>query len=328
MNYPKISIIIPTFNEGKRIGNCLSSIFSQDYPKEKLEVIVVDNESTDDTLSILRKFPVKVFTNKIKNTLVSKRIAFDKSHGRYYMWIDADMEISSKDTVRRLVTPLLEDSRLAGSFGYYATKGDESPLTKFFNMDISQKDPIFQFFTPAVTETIVEKRKNYDVCLYEKGKIPPHCIGFLRKDLVKKTLHLQDNKLMELDILAHLVDMGHPYFAFVPVSVYHYFMPNLKVLLKKRLRHISRNYLGQKFKRSYTWFDLKNPKDIMKIFIWTIYAHLFFPELIRGIYKSIKHKTWVGMYQPIVSLLETDVIIFGFIYYYIYFYLNSNNHPK
>lgn len=321
MNYPKVSIIIPTFNEAQRIGNCLNSIFSQNYPKDKLEVVVVDNESTDSTVKILKKFPVKIIVSKIKNTLVSKRIAFDNSHGIFYMWVDADMEMSSKNMIKKLVTPLLEDIQLAGSFGYYSTKGDESSLTKFFNLDISQKDPIFQFFTPAINETIIEKRGNYDVCLYKKGKIPPHCIGFLRTTLVKKTLHLQDNKLMELDILAHLVNMGHQRFAFVPVSVHHYFMPNLKTLLRKRLRHISRNYLGQKFKRSYTWFDLKNPKDILKIFIWVLYVHLFLPELIRGIYKSIRHKTWVGMYQPIVSLIETDLIIYGFIYYYLYFSL-------
>lgn len=319
MNYPKISIIIPTFNEEKRIGNCLLSIFTQDYPKEQLEVIVVDNESTDNTLHILKKFPLKIIVNKIKNTPLSKRIAFDKSRGIFYMWFDADMEMSSKDTVKKLIIPLLEDNQLTGSFGYFATKGDESTLTKFFNMDINQRDPVFQFFTPSITETIIEKRKNYDVCLYTKSKIPPHCIGFLRKDLVKETLRLQDNKLMELDILVHLVNMGHQRFAFVPVAIYHYFMPNLKILLKKRLRYISRNYLGQTFERSYKWFNLKNPLDIAKIIIWVIYANLFIPELIRGVYKSIKYKTWIGIYQPVVSLLETDVIICGFVYYYLRF---------
>jgi hypothetical protein len=83
------------------------------------------------------------------------------------------------------------------------------------------------------------------------------------------------------------------------------------------LRNISRNYLGQSFARSYTWFDLKKPRDVIKILIWVIYATLFIPELLRGIYKSIKYKTWVGLYQPIVALTETYVVMFGFVYYYI-----------
>ena len=40
-NFPKISIIIPTYNEKDTIHSCLYSIFNQDYPKEKMEFIIV-----------------------------------------------------------------------------------------------------------------------------------------------------------------------------------------------------------------------------------------------------------------------------------------------
>ena len=52
--WPKISLVIPTINEERNIKNCLDSVFSQDYPRSKLEVIVVDDESTDGTLAIVR----------------------------------------------------------------------------------------------------------------------------------------------------------------------------------------------------------------------------------------------------------------------------------
>ena len=120
---------------------------------------------------------------------------------------------------------------------------------------------------------------------------------------------------MDLDNIVHLVRLGYKYFAYVEVGTYHYFVPNLKTLLKKRLRNISKNYLGQDFERAYKWFDLRNPSDILKILLWIIYVHLVVPETLRGIYKSIKFRTYVGLYQPLVSLLETDVIIFGFLHY-------------
>ncbi len=43
--FPLISIIITTKNEEKNIGRCLESIFKQSYPKEKIEIMVVDNNS-------------------------------------------------------------------------------------------------------------------------------------------------------------------------------------------------------------------------------------------------------------------------------------------
>ena len=51
---PKISYCVFTYNEEKRIEGSLTSIFNQDYPKDKLEVIVVDDNSSDKTLDIAR----------------------------------------------------------------------------------------------------------------------------------------------------------------------------------------------------------------------------------------------------------------------------------
>ena len=50
-NEKKVSIIIPCYNEEDKIANCLISIQNQDY--ENYEIIVIDNNSTDETLSIL-----------------------------------------------------------------------------------------------------------------------------------------------------------------------------------------------------------------------------------------------------------------------------------
>lgn len=320
--YPLLSIILPTYNEEDIIERCLSSIFMQDYPHEKLEVIIIDNSSTDKTLEIAKKFPVKILHNKkIKDAEVSKRIGFEHSKGSLYMWIDADMEIASSGWIIKMVEPLLEDVSIVGSLSCFKIKGDETPLTKFLTLDANQRDPIYQFFSPSIFQTIRENKNGYSICIFKKGMIPTHGFGIFKKDAVEKTIHLQGNKLMELDILAHLVNQGFNRFAFIPDGIYHYLMPDLRTLLWKRIRNIKRVYLGQAFKRSYTWFDLKNPKDIIKIFIWILYVNLFLPELIRGIYKSIHYRTWVGMYQPFVSLLETDIIIFALIYYFAYYRL-------
>ena len=58
-NFPKISVIIPCRNEEKFIGKCLDSILNQDYPKEKMEVLVVDGMSEDRTREIIEKFKIQ-----------------------------------------------------------------------------------------------------------------------------------------------------------------------------------------------------------------------------------------------------------------------------
>ena len=54
--YPFVSIIIPCRNEGKFIGKCLDTVLEQDYPKENLEILVVDGMSEDKTREIARNY--------------------------------------------------------------------------------------------------------------------------------------------------------------------------------------------------------------------------------------------------------------------------------
>jgi len=50
---PLVSVIIPTLNSAKTLKDCLESIVAQDYPKDKIEIIIADGSSTDGTLEIM-----------------------------------------------------------------------------------------------------------------------------------------------------------------------------------------------------------------------------------------------------------------------------------
>jgi len=63
---PYISIIVCTFNGSKKVSRCLESLINQNYSREKYEIIAVNDGSTDNTLKILNKYPVKI-VNHLKN---------------------------------------------------------------------------------------------------------------------------------------------------------------------------------------------------------------------------------------------------------------------
>ncbi len=56
-----VSVIVTTKNEEKNIANCLKSIKGQSYPQEKIQIIVVDNNSSDSTTKIAKRFTDKVY---------------------------------------------------------------------------------------------------------------------------------------------------------------------------------------------------------------------------------------------------------------------------
>lgn len=91
---PLISIVVPTRNEERNIDRCLASIFSQDYPRELLEVIVVDNYSDDRTVELAQRYDTLRYLKGPERN-IQRRYGAEQSIGDYLMFIDADMDIDS-----------------------------------------------------------------------------------------------------------------------------------------------------------------------------------------------------------------------------------------
>lgn len=86
-NLTLVSIIIPCRNEGKFIGKCLDSIIAQDYPKDNLEVLIVDGMSDEETREIVKRyieqFPfVKLLDNPKEITPVALNIGIKHAKGK------------------------------------------------------------------------------------------------------------------------------------------------------------------------------------------------------------------------------------------------------
>lgn len=96
-----VSIIIPTKNEEKNIGKCLESIARQSYPRQNIEIIVVDNDSQDLTKDIAAEYTDKIY-NFGPERSAQRNFGVEKSSGDWIMYIDADM-ILDQNVIRDLV---------------------------------------------------------------------------------------------------------------------------------------------------------------------------------------------------------------------------------
>ncbi|OHA68769.1 MAG: hypothetical protein A3I38_02300 [Candidatus Wildermuthbacteria bacterium RIFCSPLOWO2_02_FULL_47_10] len=95
-NLPKISVIIPTRNSGWILSVCLKGILSVDYPRSKVEIIIIDNESSDNTIKFSKKYGAKTYILPGKPPLVcqQRNLGAKKATGEYLLFLDHDMEIS------------------------------------------------------------------------------------------------------------------------------------------------------------------------------------------------------------------------------------------
>lgn len=87
-----VSVVITTKNEARNIENCLKSIKEQTY--KNIEIIVVDNYSTDNTKEIALKYTDKVYDKGPERSAQRNFGMIEKSAGKYVMYVDADMLLS------------------------------------------------------------------------------------------------------------------------------------------------------------------------------------------------------------------------------------------
>jgi len=88
-----VSIVIPTKNSANFLEACLQSIKNQTY--KNIEIIVVDNNSTDNTKEIAKKYTNKIY-NKGPERSSQKNFGAKNAKGKYLLFMDSDMELSKK----------------------------------------------------------------------------------------------------------------------------------------------------------------------------------------------------------------------------------------
>lgn len=107
MKQPLVSVIVTTRNNATTIEACLKSIVEQTY--SEIELIVVDNSSTDTTKAIATKFTKHVY-DKGPERSAQRNFAVQKATGEYVLIIDSDMELVP-DVVSACVTAMTPDNQ-------------------------------------------------------------------------------------------------------------------------------------------------------------------------------------------------------------------------
>jgi len=138
--WPRVSVVIPAFNEGPMVERSIRSVASCAYPKDLLEIIVVDDGSRDDTFfhmqRLRREHPeivklVRFTGNKGKREALVA--GFRAATGSVLVTIDSDSEIDPR-TIHEMVTPFLADPDVGAVAGRVAVLNRDTTISRMLEV--------------------------------------------------------------------------------------------------------------------------------------------------------------------------------------------------
>ena len=113
MNNPKISVIIPVYNVEKYLSECLDSIVNQTL--KDIEVICVNDGSTDNSLAILKEYAskdtrIKIIDKENEGQGYARKVGLDSANGEYILFCDSDDYYVSNDVFEKLYYEIVKNN--------------------------------------------------------------------------------------------------------------------------------------------------------------------------------------------------------------------------
>lgn len=96
MSRPLISVVVPVYNGEESIAACIESLLAMEYPKNKVEFLVVDNHSTDRTRAIIDQYPVIALSEPQRGPSAARNAGIRAARGEIIAFTDADCQVCSR----------------------------------------------------------------------------------------------------------------------------------------------------------------------------------------------------------------------------------------
>jgi glycosyltransferase involved in cell wall biosynthesis len=228
-SFPLVSIIISSRNEEKFIGKCLDSIVGQVYPKEKLELLVVDGMSRDKTREIVKEYSqiysfIKLLENPMKVTPFAMNIGIRSSHGEVVILVNAHS--------------ILEKNFLHNSIDYL--KKTDADAVGGMLQSINEGSSLIAKAIPITTDSIFGAGGKRYRSRLDEGFVKdtlPYCA--YRKEVIEKIGLIDEELIRDQDeeFNYRILKNGGKIYYTPKIRSYLFIRPSLKKLWKQHFQY-------------------------------------------------------------------------------------------
>jgi len=244
---PGISIVIPTLNCARNLAVALRSIRAQDYPADRVEIIVADGGSTDATRQTAESWGCTVVENPLVTGEAGKAAGLARARHEIVGFVDSDNELTSPRFLKA-VADALADQRISGAEPIQFAALDTMPaLDRYFAL-LGMNDPLVLFLGTYDRKCLVTGKwtgvdhEVYDESLVHR-KVRCHrdrmptvgANGFFTRRAIA-TAAVRDRYLFDVDILQAGTSDSYIHFAKLHMGIAHHYAQTLRQFARKQRR--------------------------------------------------------------------------------------------
>jgi len=309
---PLVSFVTPMKEKDFRVIKLIKSIEKQNYPIDKIELIITDGGSNPKVLDECRKFNfVKIYNNPrgfAEGSGMGKDQGIWKSKGKYVVIAESDIELMDPEWINKMVKPLEEDDQIFASVPKLHVSKSDGPTNRY--LSYVGVDP---FAVYRSLEGQLELNKNIrkiqkeGYFVLELNKKEPYCMGsngfMFRRSIIKDV----GDYAQDVEFIARIAIKGYNKFAFVEnARVWHKNVKSFNEFIKKRVKW-TRNYSSVyiKEKKDFNWITNKR-----KFLFYCLKNILLFPNIPAGLRKSVKYGDTAWLLHPFLMFISTGLNVY------------------
>lgn len=327
-NLPSLSVVIVAKNCQEMLRKCLNAINRQDYPAEKIEVLVLDGGSTDNTCGVAEELgAIAIDGGYSDNPEARRHVGVLKAKHDIIVVIDTDNILPYESWLKDMARPLADDSEIVGCFTkwygydqntagldqYYALVGGNDTVA--FYLGKNDRVPYLLDKLPGGARHVVD-RGGYEVVEFEADRLP--VVGsngfFVRRDALIALNYQDPNEYLHIDVNVDIIQkLGRKRYAIVKTTMVHLTGETLQKNVNKRINYMKTHFVGLSEIRRYKVFDSSKKRDVFRLLLTVLFTFTFVEPLIRAIQGYIRTGNRYWFYHPVVAFVMSGAYAVSFI---------------
>ena len=330
IEYPNVTIMIATFNSDRILERPLEAIRLQTYPQEKMEILIIDGGSKDNTIDIARRYGCKVLNNPHKDPVNAKLIGMKYASGDYLITIDHDEVLTNRDSIRCRIDAMIryKNCKVAFCSGYKCPEGF-SHLNEYisefgdpFSLFYYRFSKGYNYFPKALSKkaTYLYSDSEFEIYRFDKSLdriiIEIVCVGTLIDLNYFRSIYDSDKHAEDFVHLFYImIDDGYKD---VIVSkndpLEHYSVDSLKSYLPKlRWRIINNVHYAERAAQGFSGRQKQTRSSCIRKYLFPLYAISTLFPLIDAMYYAFSRRNSAFLLHPYLCWYVTIYIMFQYV---------------